>query len=139
MERRLDDHNQGRNNGHLAPTLGARYPIHFSPWIHKTGWAEYLAGHDLEAVAQLLDLPNPNSEPGLAALLRAFDDLIVTARESILSDKINVFGLHRVNSFLRGRPYSKPLHTKLLDGTYRKYRAVWHKLLSFVYRLVVLR
>jgi uncharacterized C2H2 Zn-finger protein len=121
VERRLDDHNQGRNNGDLAPTLGARYPIHFSPWIDKTGWAEYLAG--------LLELPNPNIEPGLAALLHAFDDLIATARESILSDKINVFGLHRVNSFLRGRPYSKPLHTKLLDGTYRKYRAVWHKLL----------
>lgn len=50
-----------------------------------------------------------------------------------------MFALHRVNSFLRGRPYSKPLHTKLLDGTYHKYRAVWHKLLAFVYRLFIMR
>jgi hypothetical protein len=83
VERRLDDHIQRRNNRDLAPTLGARYPIHLSPWIDKTGWAEYLAGHDPEAVAQLLELPNPNIEPGLAALLHAFDELIVTARESI--------------------------------------------------------
>lgn len=85
---------------------------------------EYLAGHDPKAVAQLLEPPNPYNETGLAALLQAFDALITAARESILSEKVNVFALHRVNSFLRGRPYSKPLHTKLLKGTYRKYRVV---------------
>jgi hypothetical protein len=69
----------------------------------------------------------------------AFDASIAAARTSILSEDINVFALHRVNSFLRGRPYSKPLHSKLLDGTFRNYRAVWHKLLCFTYRLVVLR
>src|SRR5687767_9881106 len=109
IEARLDKYQQGRPSSELAPSLGARYPIHFSPWIDKTGWAEYLAGHEPEAVAQLLEPPNQHSEPGLAALLQAFDSLIAAARESILSERINVFALHRVNSFLRGRPYSKPL------------------------------
>jgi hypothetical protein len=119
--------------------MDSRYPIHFSPWIDKTGWVTYLAGHNLEAVAQLLELPDHQNEPGLHALIIAFDASIAAARTSILSEDINVFALHRVNSFLRGRPYSKPLHSKLLDGTFRKYRAVWHKLLCFTYRLVVLR
>jgi hypothetical protein len=99
----------------------------------------YLAGHDPPAVAQLLKSPDQQNEPGLHAMIMAFDSLIAAARASILSEDINVFALHRVNSFLRGRPYSKPLHTKLLDGTFRNYRAVWHKLLCFTYRLVVLR
>jgi hypothetical protein len=75
----------------------------------------------------------------LTALLDPFNALIESGRESVLSEDINVFALHRVNSFVRGRPFKKPLHTKLLDGTYHKYRVVWHKLLRFVYRLVVLR
>jgi hypothetical protein len=77
----------------------------------------YLAGHNLEAVAQLLELPDHQNEPGLHALIIAFNALIAAARTSILSKDINVFALHRVNSFLRGRPYSKPLHSKLLDST----------------------
>jgi hypothetical protein len=38
--------------------MDSRYPIYFSPWIDKTGWVTYLAGHDLEAVAQLLESPD---------------------------------------------------------------------------------
>lgn len=114
-----------------------RYPLHLSPWLEKTGWARFLKGQDLSAVALLLAPPTPD-ETGLTALLRSFDALVETARGSILSEKVNVFALHRVNSFIRGRHFKKPLHTKLLDGTYRKYIAVWHKLLCFVYRLAVL-
>lgn len=114
-----------------------RYPLHHSLWLEKTGWTQFLKGQDLSTVALLLAPPTPD-EPGLAALLQSFDALIETARGSVLSEKVNVFALHRVNSFIRGRHFKKPLHTKLLDGTYCQYIAVWHKLLCFVYRLAVL-
>jgi hypothetical protein len=139
VEAQLDSYRAGQSHRALTSTVNSRYPIHFSPWLDKTGWAAYLADHDPQAVAQLLESPDQQDEPGLHALILAFDALIAAARESILSEEINVFALHRVNSFLRGRPYSKPFHSKLLDGTYRNYRAVWHKLLCFTYRLVVLR
>jgi hypothetical protein len=116
-----------------------KYPVHISPWIEKTGWATYLEGYPLHTVTQLLDPPSA-TEPGLAALHRAFDAVVEAARAQVLEeDKINPFMLHRVNSFVAGRSYKRPLHTKLVDGTDRKYKAVWRKLLSFVYRLTVLQ
>ncbi|PVH90612.1 hypothetical protein DM02DRAFT_734499 [Periconia macrospinosa] len=119
-----------------AISASLRCPVHLSLWLEKTGWITHLQGHDFRAVAELL-LPPAPGETGLVALLQSFDALIEDARESILSEKINVFALHRVNSFVRGRPFKKPLHTKLLDKTYRNYRAVWYKLLRYVYRLTI--
>jgi hypothetical protein len=139
VEAQLDNHRVGQSPRALDPTMDSRYPIHFSLWIDKTGWVTHLVGHDLEAVAQLLESPGQQNKPALHALIMAFDSLIAAARASILSEDINVFALHRINSFLRGRSYSKSLHAKLLDGTFRNYRTVWHKLLCFTYRLVVLR
>ena len=113
-----------------------RYPTHISPWLEKTKWAEQLVGQSLSKVADLLDPPETN-EVGLLLLLQSFDALIEEARQSVLLEELNVFALHRINSFVQGRLFKKPLHTKLLNGTYRKYQDVWHKLLCFVYRLTV--
>lgn len=113
-----------------------RYPTHISPWLEKTRWGEQLAGQSLAKVADLLNPPETH-EVGLLLLLQSFDVFIDEARQSVLTEEVNVFALHRINSFVAGRPYRKPLHTKLLSGTYHKYRGVWHKLLSFVYRLAV--
>lgn len=107
----------------LAGTLSRRYPAHLSPWLEKTKWAEYLADQSLEAVAELL-APPKLEEVGLRSLIRSFDTLVSSARQSILSDKVNVFALHRIRSFIWGRSYEKPLHTKLLEGTYRKYQTI---------------
>lgn len=71
-----------------------KYPVHISPWIEKTGWATYLKGYPLHTVAQLLD-PPAATEPGLAALYRAFDAVVEAARVQVLEeDKINPFMLH---------------------------------------------
>jgi hypothetical protein len=113
-----------------------RYPTHLSPWLEKTRWQEQLAGQSLSKVADLLSPPEAH-EVGLRLLLRSFDALIDEARQSVLTEEVNVFALHRINSFIGGRPYKKPLHTKLLNGTYCKYQGVWHKLLSYVYRLAI--
>jgi hypothetical protein len=113
-----------------------RYPTHLSPWLEKTRWQEQLAGQSLSKVADLLSPPKAH-EVGLQLLLRNFDTLIDEARQSVLTEEVNVFALHRINSFIGGRPYKKPLHTKLLNGTYRRYQGVWHKLLSYVYRLAI--
>jgi hypothetical protein len=43
----------------------------------------YLAGHGLEAVAQLLESPDPQNELDLHALIMAFDALIAAARTLI--------------------------------------------------------
>jgi hypothetical protein len=75
----------------------------------------------------------------LLLLLQSFNALIKQARQSILTEEINVFALHRISSFVKGQPYKQPLHTKILDSTYRKYQSIWHKLLSFVYQLAIIR
>ncbi|KAK7178295.1 hypothetical protein PSPO01_15651 [Paraphaeosphaeria sporulosa] len=91
----------------------------------------YLRGYSLSQVAQLLQSPRPH-EVGLLTLHNAFDALVESAR-SLASEQeeINVFTLHRVNSFTPGRPFKRPPLTKLVDGTYRKYKATWRKLLSY--------
>ncbi|PVH90758.1 hypothetical protein DM02DRAFT_664699 [Periconia macrospinosa] len=50
-----------------TPDTSARYPIHMSAWLEKTGWPVYLEGQNLRAVARLLDPPT-TAEPGLKAL-----------------------------------------------------------------------
>lgn len=72
----------------------------------------------------MIEPPTVN-EPSLAVLHSAFDALIESARKIALDqDEINVFTLHRVNSFIPSWPYKKPLLSKLLDRTYRKYKGV---------------
>jgi hypothetical protein len=99
----------------------AQYPIHMSPWLEKTGWPAYLEGQSLESVSRLL-APLSHDEPSLKALLQAFDNLIDQAQESVLSGEVNVFVLHRVNSFMLGRLFRKPFHSKILESTYKRYK-----------------
>ena len=138
LEQQLDTLHATRTSKTLASSnTTARYPIHTSKWLEKTAWPAYLEEQDLQAVACLLAYPS-STEPGLKALLQAFDELIDQSRQSILDEEINVFALHRVNSFVPSRPYRKPLHTKLLETTYKRYKKDWHQLLIYVYRLTVL-
>jgi hypothetical protein len=107
--------------------MTVRHSTHLSSWLRKTGLAEYLSSKGLDAVANLLALPCLYAEPGLAALLQAFNELGENARASI-----------RANSFVPGRHFKRPLLFKLQDKMYRAYRLVWHKLLCFVHWIVVL-
>lgn len=137
MEAKLTQGNMEKEKAVIQSASSTRYPVHMSPWIEKTGWATFLQGYRLDQVAQLLD-PPAASEPGLAVLHSAFDALIESARTTALEeDQINTFALYRVNSFRRGQTFKKPLLVKLLNGTYRRYKAVWRRLLSFVYRLTI--
>lgn len=136
LEKQLDEHSASTV---ISSNTTTQYPIHLSPWLRKTGWAEYLSGNNLDAVADLLSPPCPYKDSGLAMLLQAFNELVEDARASILSEKVNIFALHRANSFVPGRHFKRPLLSKLQDRTYRTYKLVWQKLLCFVYRLVVLR
>ncbi|KAH4596285.1 hypothetical protein HBH82_231530 [Parastagonospora nodorum] len=120
-----------------APGLDSlRFPAHPSAWLEKTNWLTHLQGQHLPSLAALLTHPVPE-ETGLVLLLEAFDCVINEARTSIHVEEINVFSLHRVNSYFRGRSFRRPLHYKLLHRTYIKYAQVWHRLLTFVYRLAV--
>ncbi|KAF2179195.1 hypothetical protein K469DRAFT_320443 [Zopfia rhizophila CBS 207.26] len=103
-----------------------------------TKWTHYLKGQQLSSIQALISMPTVD-EPALSALISAFSAVVEDARRSVLDDRINVFDLHRVASFIQGRPFKKPLLTKLQEGTYTRYKGVWQQLLCFVYRLTVLR
>ena len=119
------------------------YPLSLEPWLEVTRWHQYLHGHRLQDVAQLIRLPThttiENSDRQLLALIDVFDKLIDEARTTILADEASVFDQHRVNSFIRGRQYHRPLLVKLQEGTYKRYKKVWMQLLCFVSRVVLLR
>jgi hypothetical protein len=112
-----------------------------------TRWPQHLQGKELLVLAPLADLPprQLTSQQGgqhdtiLRQLLASFDRLIEAARESILTEKINVFDQHRINSFIRRKSSEKPMFYKLQEGTYKKYKEVWQRLLCYTYRLVVQR
>jgi hypothetical protein len=57
-------------------------------------------------------------------LLASFDRLIEDARESILTEKVNIFDQHRINSFICRKSSEKPMFYKLQEGTYNKYKEV---------------
>lgn len=108
-----------------------------SPWLEMTRWSVYLCGQDLRVAARLVELPDPNTDDGcLLAVVAAFDRVIEQARNSILEDRVSVFDQHRINSFIRGRTAARPIVSKLRDGTYKKYKEVWKRLLCFVYRMI---
>jgi hypothetical protein len=131
------EHSQSAEQFGLAP-LGT-YPICLTPWLELTQWHKYLHGQTLLEVAHLTDLPAKDDDDiALSLLLTTFDELIEQSRENILSDRVNTFDLHRVNSFVQGRSFHKPLLIKLQEKTYKTYKSVWKQLLCFVYRLVAI-
>jgi hypothetical protein len=125
-------------------TMVLQAPTELSTWLQTTEWVRYLQGHDLEAAARLIALPDPGlPEPGLVAILESLDRLVEQARDSIVQGKVNAFDQQRINSFLRpgsraSRASDRPLAYKLKEGTYRQYKGTWKQLLCFVYRLVYL-
>jgi hypothetical protein len=135
---------------------GLRSRTQADPWLDMTMWEQYLQGHDLRVIARLTE--PPVSRSGLAAdrylglILVAFDRLIEQARAIIVQGEVNVFDLHRVNNFVsrfgsievvttkfEKRAMIRPLPSKLQEGTYRRYKQVWKRLICFVYRLAYQR
>jgi hypothetical protein len=122
------------------------HEVDVSPWLEMTRWPQYLRGQKLLVVARVAELP-PRASPQplglhdtiLGELIRSFDRVIEAARESILTEKVNIFDQHRINSFIRRKSSEKPMFFKLQEGTYKKYKEVWQRLLCYVYRLVVLK
>ena len=103
--------------------------------MRKTGWDKYLEGHYLEELAPLVDLPRPN-KPILKQFSASIDRTIEAARESILTQKINIFDQTSINMFNDHQTKAgHPLYIKLQSGTYASYKTVWKKLLYFIYRL----
>jgi hypothetical protein len=139
LEAELDILHAGSTSQTLAfLNANARYPVHMSKWLEKTGWPAYLEGKDLRSVARLLARPT-TAESRLTALLQAFDELTDQVRRSILKEEVNTFALPRLNSFVSARSYRKPLQIKLLESTYKRYKTYWHHLLIHVYRVAVLQ
>jgi hypothetical protein len=124
-----------------APTV-LQPPPEQSAWLQTAEWVRYLQGHDLEAAAQLTDLPHPSKpEPDLVAILDSLVRLVEQARNSVQQGKLNAFDQQRINSFLRSgsrtsKASDRPLAHKLKEGTYRKYKKTWKQLLCFVFRMV---
>jgi hypothetical protein len=125
------------------PDITSRHKTEVSPWLDLTQWERYFRGHNLSRVIRLLDLPSPHplfdpDQPDnhLVLILDSFDRLIEQARESLRTDRINIFDQQRVSSFLTRRTTNFSLVHKLQEGTYNTYKKVWKQLLSFVYRRI---
>jgi hypothetical protein len=81
-----------------APTVALPHQVDISPWIEMTRWPQYLQDQDLLAVAPLADLPprrcisqqSGDHDAIMRQLLAGFDRLIEDARESILTEKVNI-------------------------------------------------
>jgi hypothetical protein len=110
--------------------------------LQTTEWVRYLQGHDLEAAARLIALPNSSEpEPDLVAILASLDRLVEQARDSVLQGKVNAFDQQRINSYLRSGSRTsggsdRPLAHKLKEGTYKAYKKTWKQLLCFIFRMV---
>jgi hypothetical protein len=108
-----------------------------SPWLELTRWATYLGGHSLSAVARLGTLPVADAEPLLEIICESISRLVELAHRSVCEDRINAFDQMRINSFLqRPRAADRPLMVNLQKSTYKRYSAIWKRLLCFVYRTV---
>ncbi|KAJ5557940.1 hypothetical protein N7513_003526 [Penicillium frequentans] len=106
-----------------------------SPWLELTRWPEYVRGHKFSEVASLAFPPSPVTEPVLLAVEHSVKRLVQLAFDSISSHRINAFDQVRINSFVQ-KPgiWERPIQIKLRPSTYSRYRQVWVRLLSFVYR-----
>ncbi|KAF2008314.1 hypothetical protein BU24DRAFT_360180, partial [Aaosphaeria arxii CBS 175.79] len=107
-----------------------------SPWLELTRWPRFFDGLDMTEVAPLAYLPNPRTEPGLAALGESFDRIIEQAYLSICEDRISVFDQAKINSFIsdRSSKQERLIMVKLQKGTFRVYKGLWKRLLCFTYR-----
>jgi hypothetical protein len=134
------------SNGGLK--LSATY--NRSPWLELTQWPIYFSGVNLADTVRLIELPSSKNswiddtgervdEEALSSIIDTFDELVEEARETLTTGKMNVFDQCRISSFQRGQPYRRPIFTKLLDGTYKRYKIVWKQLLCYTIRVVYFR
>ena len=108
-----------------------------NPWLRQTQWDHHLRGHNPVQLAPLVDLPYPD-EPILTEFAASLDRIIEQARDSVLSQKINIFDQTAINMFNDHQTKAgHPLSTNLQEGTYARYKGVWKKLLCFVYRFTI--
>jgi hypothetical protein len=106
-----------------------------SPWLKLTRWPEYTRGHGFTEVGSLVFLPDPATEPILIAVEQSVRRLVQLAFDSISSHRINEFDQVRINSFIpKPGVWERPIQIRLRPSTYSRYRQIWVRLLSFVYR-----
>lgn len=146
----LDQKLQALHESTQAEGLTMRQSSQVDPWLDITMWEQYLHGYDLITTARLIALPLQLAEDQLLdVILASFDRLIEQTRMFILQGEFNIFDLHRVNNFVschssmrvvmtkhEKRAMIRPLLSKLLESTYKKYKGVWKRMLCFIYRLV---
>ncbi|OZJ01757.1 hypothetical protein BZG36_05718 [Bifiguratus adelaidae] len=105
-----------------------------NPWLEKTMWMTAFKDKRLEDYLPLRRKADPAAEPILHTICCSLDSLVEKARDSILSDKINVFDKHRINSFISRKSNIRPINIDLHSATYKWYKQVWKQLLCYVFR-----
>lgn len=87
----------------LTGVVDNRTPLSrtIDPWLELTQWHRYLKGCDVAQVAAPVDLPDRNAEPLLINFMDSFDRIFEDARDSIRTDRFNVFDQTRINSFMQ--------------------------------------
>jgi hypothetical protein len=97
-----------------------RHTKQISPWLDQAGWETYLQPYNHVELLPLLDPPSLSKSGDYILLLlwASFNQIIEAARESIKSDKINIFDLHIAISFHKRKTNEFTLQYKLQETTY---------------------
>ena len=118
-----------------ATVVGPEEPADFHPWLQRTRWIPYLQGMNREAVQPLVELPGPE-EPVLLAVAASLHRILQRARETVLTERINIFDQTAINMFRdHATKAGQPLLVSLQQGTYDRYGGVWVRFLSFLHRI----
>jgi len=73
-------------------------------------------------------------DPRLQTICESLDRLLGGARKAVLNRKINDFDAKQINSFMRYKPFTKPVNVKIQYSTFRRYKLIWKRLICYMVR-----
>ena len=118
-------------------TLGAAHFSEVNPWLETTKWKSHLRGLNLRLLPRLIAAPG-DDEPICETVALGLDRIIQNARQSVLTDKVNIFDQTVINLFRNQQTkVGSPLVTTIRDNTYYRYKMIWKKLLAFLIRIYI--
>ena len=119
----------------MTALVAPEHGLEAHPWSLKTGWPRYFQDLDLVIARPLVASPKPDEEL-LSIIAGSLRRIIQQARESVLSEKLNIFDQTAVNMFRdHATKAGQPLLVSLQQGTYQRYLQVWMRFVCFFYRV----
>jgi len=105
-----------------------------NPWLRRTGWARHLGRFDREELRALVRPVDPEKDPELVVVHKAFHQLIHRAQKNAVSDVVGRAALFEAHRKEEGKKPKKPFNSRMDKTTFRQYTLYWNQLLSYVVR-----